>query len=218
MNLIFLGPPGAGKGTQAQIAQRKFGLIQLSTGEMLREAVAKNTDLGQKARSIMDRGELVPDDIMVNMIRERIILPDCKNGFILDGFPRTIAQAESLDFMLDQESAPLKAVIQITVDEEALIQRVEGRFSCAECGEGYHDRFKLTQQEGICDICGSSQFKRRPDDNRKTMTKRLLAYNQQTAPLIPYYEKRGILKSVDGMLDIYDVTKEIATLLTSLNR
>ena len=210
MNLIFLGAPGSGKGTQAEILEKEKGLIKLSTGDMLRAAVAQNTELGKAAQAIMERGELVPDAIMIEMIRERIVHSDCKRGFILDGFPRTVAQAEALDEMLKEAcNSKITKVIEITVNEEMLIERVCGRFSCAKCGAGYHDKFKMPKVKDTCDNCGSHEFVRRKDDNEKTIRTRLAAYHRQTEPLKPYYEKQGVLAQVDGMQDIAQVTAQI---------
>lgn len=213
MNLILLGPPGAGKGTQAQRLQDELGLIQLSTGDMLRAAVKSGSELGKKAQGIMERGELVPDDLIISMIDQRIAQPDCKNGFILDGFPRTVAQAEALDRMLGKRGLKLDAVIEMQVDEKALTERITGRFSCAKCGAGYHDKFKQTKKAGVCDVCGSTEFSRRKDDNAETVTARLRAYRDQTAPLLPYYRARGTLKAVDGMASMEEVYRQIKAAL-----
>lgn len=213
MNIVLLGPPGAGKGTQARRLQDEYGLVQLSTGDMLRAAVAAGTSLGQKAKKIMEAGQLVPDDLIVGMIAERISQPDCKNGFILDGFPRTVPQAEALDKMLAERRQKLDHVIEMKVDDAALIDRVSGRFSCAKCGAGYHDRYKPTKKPGVCDVCGSTQFTRRADDNAETMAARLAAYHAQTAPILPYYRAKGVLKTVDGMAPIEAVGEAIARIL-----
>lgn len=209
MNVILLGPPGAGKGTQAKRLEDNRGLVQLSTGDMLRATVASGSALGRQAKEVMDAGRLMPDDLVIQMISERIDQPDCKNGFILDGFPRTTRQAEALDEMLESKGVHLDAVIEMQVDEEALVERITGRFSCATCGAGYHDTFKRPAKDGVCDVCGGTEFKRRADDNEETVRTRLQAYRDQTAPILPYYRKKGILKTVDGMADIEEVTRQI---------
>ena len=213
MRLILLGPPGAGKGTQAQRLQDAYAIVQLSTGDMLRAAVAAGTEIGQSAKQIMERGDLVPDDVMVTIIAERIGAKDCANGFILDGFPRTVAQAEALDQMLSERDMNLDAVIEMTVDEEALVDRITGRFTCGNCGAGYHDRNLKPKVDGVCDRCGSNDFKRRSDDNEDTVRERLANYHSQTAPLLPYYEGRGLLQKVDGMAEIDAVAGAIGELL-----
>ena len=209
MNIILLGPPGAGKGTQAQRLEKRYSMVQLSTGEMLREAVASGSELGRKAKEIMDAGRLMPDDLMILMIGDRIDQPECRKGFILDGFPRTTPQAMALDQMLEDKGLQLDYVIEMKADEDALVERISGRFSCANCGAGYHDRFKQTQQPGICDVCQSTKFTRRGDDNEATVRRRLEAYNAQTAPILPYYEEKGTLVAVDGMADIDEVARQI---------
>ena len=209
MNVILLGPPGAGKGTQAKRLEDKHKLVQLSTGEMLRALVASGSELGREAKAVMDAGQLMPDALMIRMISERIDEPDCAEGFILDGFPRTPAQAEGLDRMLRDKGLKLDHVIEIAVDEEALVGRITGRFSCAKCGAGYHDEFQRPKTEGVCDVCGGTEFKRRDDDNEATVRARLEAYHAQTAPILPYYRQAGVLKSVDGMADIDAVTEQI---------
>ncbi len=216
MNIILLGPPGAGKGTQAKRIEEARGMVQLSTGDMLRAAVAAGTEIGKKAKEVMERGELVSDDIVIGIISERIDAPDCANGFILDGFPRTVAQAEALDKLLAEKGKTLDAVIEMKVDDDKLVERITGRFTCAKCGEGYHDKFKLPAKEGVCDKCGSTEFTRRADDNEETVRARLAAYHEQTAPLIDYYGKTGKLRSIDGMASIDDVTRQISEVLDSL--
>ena len=213
MNLILLGPPGAGKGTQAQRLVERFGIVQLSTGDMLRAAVKAGTALGTEAKAIMEAGELVPDDLMVALIAERIDKPDCATGFILDGFPRTVAQAEALDRMLAERGLALDKVVAMEVDEEALIQRIVGRFSCGDCGAGYHDQFNRPGTEGVCDQCGGTNFTRRADDNRETMIARLAAYRERTAPIIPHYEAGGRFARVDGSRSIEAISAAIVAVL-----
>lgn len=213
MNLILLGPPGSGKGTQAQRLQESHGLVQLSTGEMLRAAVASGSELGKQAKTIIEAGKLVPDDIMVRMIAERINQPDCADGFILDGFPRTTGQAKALDAMLTEKKLPLDYVIEMKVDTKVLTDRITGRYSCAKCGAGYHDEFQKPEIEGKCDACGGTEFTRREDDNAETVRARLVAYEEQTAPLLPYYRKMGALRTVDGMAAIDEVTDQIEMVL-----
>jgi len=209
MILILLGPPGAGKGTQAKRLEEEYGLLQLSTGDMVRAAIAGGTAAGKTAKTFYDAGKLVPDDVIIAMFAERIAAPDCAKGVILDGFPRTVAQAEALDAMLARMDRRIDAVIEMKVDDEALVERIAGRFSCAKCGAAYHDRFARPRAEGICDVCGGREFKRRDDDKAETVRTRLAVYNQQTAPLLPYYKGRGVLKAVDGMAPIDDVTRSL---------
>ncbi|MQP63971.1 adenylate kinase [Niveispirillum sp. SYP-B3756] len=213
MNLILLGPPGAGKGTQSQRLEKKYGTIQLSTGDMLRAAVRSGSALGQRADAIMKAGQLVPDEVMIQMISERIDQPDCAKGFILDGFPRTVPQAQALDIMLEEKGLKLDHVIEMKVDGPALVSRVTGRFTCAKCGAGYHDTFHPTKVAGTCDNCGSTEFTRRADDNAETFGKRLAAYERDTAPILPYYRERGVLQQVDGMAEIDEVTRQLEAII-----
>ncbi|KQW27391.1 adenylate kinase [Rhizobium sp. Root274] len=213
MRLILLGPPGAGKGTQAQRIVEKHGIPQLSTGDMLRAAVSAGTEVGKRAKAVMDAGKLVSDDIVIAIVSERIDAPDCANGFILDGFPRTLVQADATEAMLSGKNLDLSAVIEIRVDDEVLADRIAGRYTCANCGAGYHDENLKPKVEGVCDKCGSTHFKRRPDDNRETVRTRLQAYYKETSPLIGYYHAKGKLHSVDGMGEIDAVTAEIEAIL-----
>jgi adenylate kinase len=210
MILILLGPPGSGKGTQAKVLATQGGLVQLSTGDMLRAAVAAGTEIGVRARPIMESGGLVPDDIVIGILAERIEQPDCKNGVILDGFPRTLPQAAALDAMLKRKRTKVDAVIELKVDDKALMERTAGRFTCARCGAGYHDRFKPTKVAGVCDVCQSTDFIRREDDSAGTMRERLLVYYRDTSPLIGYYYAKGNLRTVDGMAPIEEVSAAIA--------
>lgn len=213
MNLILLGPPGAGKGTQAKRLQERHGLLQLATGDMLRAAVASGNALGRRVKGIMEAGELVPDSILITLIRSRVAEPDSANGFILDGFPRTVPQAEALDKMLAARGQALDYVILIEVDEAALIDRLSGRFNCAECGASYHHLHHRPRVEGRCDGCDSKNFVQRTDDQLDAVKTRLAVYRNQTAPILPYYQARGILHTVDGMADIDGVTKQIEDVL-----
>ena len=208
MRLVLLGPPGAGKGTQAERIAARYGIPHLSTGDMLREAVAADTEVGRRAKAIMDAGRLVPDDVMNRLVAERIAQPDAVRGFVLDGFPRTVAQAEALDRLLDERDQWLDAVLELAVDDDALVERISGRFACARCGAGYHDRFRQPAVDGVCDACGSREFVRREDDKPETVRARLNAYHAQTAPLLPYYRAKGLLAAVDGMAEIDDVSSE----------
>jgi adenylate kinase len=216
INLILLGPPGAGKGTQAKRLEHKHGLVQLSTGDMLRAAAASGSDLGRQAKKVMEAGQLMPDDIIIQMIAERIDRPDTRKGVILDGFPRTTAQAKALDKMLAERGLKLDLVIELKVDDAALVERISGRFACAKCGAGYHDLYQRPKVEGRCDRCGGTEFVRRPDDNAETVKARLAAYHAQTAPILPYYAERGVLRSVDGMAAIEKVAAEIEALIAEL--
>ncbi len=211
--LILMGPPGGGKGTQAKRLQEKFRIVQLSTGDMIRAAIKAGTVEGQKAKALYDAGKLVSDDIIVAMIAERIAQPDCKDGFIFDGFPRTIPQAEALDRLLAAKGITLDAVIEIQVPDARLIERISGRFTCAKCGEGYHDKFKRTKKDGICDACGATEFTRRADDKAETVKTRLETYHGQTAPLLPHYRKQGLLRVVDGDRDMDVISADLEGVL-----
>ena len=213
MNIILLGPPGAGKGTQASRLEAERGMIQLSTGDMLRAAVKAGTPIGLKAKAVMDAGELVSDEIVSGIIGDRLdeIGPDA--GVIFDGYPRTAAQAVSLDQILADRGRSLHHVIELAVDEDALVERITGRFTCASCGEGYHDSFKQPAKAGVCDKCGGTEFKRRPDDNEETVRTRMAEYRAKTAPILPIYEARGIVSRVDGMADMNVVAAAIAGIL-----
>jgi len=213
LNLILLGPPGAGKGTQAKRLEERHGLIQLSTGDMLRAERASGNALGRQVQAIMDAGKLVSDDIMVALIAQRIERLGAAKGFILDGFPRTVPQAAALDAMLAQKGLRIDHVIEMKVDEAALVDRIAGRFSCAKCGASYHDRYHRPKREGICDSCGSTQFVRRADDREEAVKARLVAYRDQTAPILPYYRAKGLLRQVDGMAAIEEVARQIEAVL-----
>ena len=211
--LILMGPPGGGKGTQAKKLQDRYGIPQLSTGDMLRAAVAAGTPVGKQAKVVMDAGKLVSDDIMIGLISERLDQQDCKPGFILDGFPRTVPQAEALDKLLASKNMKLDSVIEVQVPDAKLVERITGRFTCTACGEGYHDKFKLPKKTGVCDVCGGTTFGRRADDNAETVKARLAAYHAQTAPLLPYYKGKGLLHVVDGDRDMNVVTADLEAIL-----
>jgi len=213
MNIILLGPPGAGKGTQAQRLVERHGMRQLSTGDMLRAAVKAETPTGLKVKAVMEAGELVSDEIVSALISDELQAMGPQVGAIFDGYPRTEAQAHSLDEILAAHDRKLDHVIELEVDEDALVERITGRFTCARCGTGYHDRFKLPRNPGVCDNCGSTEFKRRPDDNEETVRTRMAEYRAKTAPILPIYEARGIVSRVDGMADIDEVTAAIEAVL-----
>ena len=213
MNIILLGPPGAGKGTQAAKLVEGRGMVQLSTGDMLRAAVKAGTPTGVKAKAVMEAGELVSDDIVSGIIGEALDALPKGTGVIFDGYPRTAAQAHALDTLLSERGRALKHVIELEVDEDALVTRIVGRFTCGSCGAGYHDQFHLPAVSGVCDKCGGTEFKRRPDDNEETVRTRMQEYRNKTAPILPIYEARGLVSRVDGMADIALVTGAIATIL-----
>ncbi len=216
MNLILLGPPGAGKGTQAKILEEKRGLKQLSTGDMLRAAIAAGSEIGLKAKAIMDRGDLVSDDVILGIVANRMDQPDVAKGVVFDGFPRTPAQAAALDKMLASRGQKLHAVIEMKADDDELVARISGRFTCKTCGKGYNDTYAPTKIAGTCESCGGHEFVRRPDDNEKTVRDRLTVYNTQTAPLVGYYRETGKLHVVDGMAEIGAVTAAIGAVLDKL--
>jgi adenylate kinase len=214
--LILLGPPGAGKGTQARMLEEKFGLVQLSTGDLLRAAVASGSKAGKAAKAVMEAGELVSDAIVLAILKDRMDEPDTAKGVILDGFPRTPGQAEALDALLAEQGLKISAAISIEVDDTAMVTRVSGRYTCGSCGEGYHDEFKQPATAGTCDKCGGTEFKRRADDNAETVGARLTAYHEQTAPLIAYYETRGVLQTVDGMSAIDAIAEDLGAIVSQV--
>uniref|UniRef100_A0A832GMX5 Adenylate kinase n=1 Tax=Caldimicrobium thiodismutans TaxID=1653476 RepID=A0A832GMX5_9BACT len=212
MNIVFLGPPGAGKGTQAKILIEKYGIPQISTGDMLREHRAKGTELGKRAQEYMDKGQLVPDEIILDMVKERLAQPDCAKGFILDGFPRTVAQAEALDKILSEMNKKLDYALALVVPDELLVERLTGRRTCKNCGMMFHVKYKPPKVEGKCDVCGGELYQR-PDDNEETVRNRLKVYHESTAPLIDYYKKKGILKEIDGSKSIEEITAQLISIL-----
>ena len=214
MDIILLGPPGAGKGTQAKRLEQIRGMIQMSTGDMLREAVAQGTPTGLKAKAVMEAGELVSDAIVSALIGERLDR-GAEKGAIFDGFPRTNHQVEALEILLDERGRQLNHVIELVVDEEMLVERITGRFTCATCGAGYHDKFHLPKAEGTCDICGGHEFKRRPDDNEQTVRTRMAEYRAKTAPILPFYEEKGLVRRIDGMASVDEVAAAIDAILDS---
>lgn len=211
--LILLGPPGAGKGTQARMLEDKFGLVQLSTGDLLRAAVAAGTEAGLAAKAVMEAGDLVSDEIVINILRDRLADADCAKGVILDGFPRTTVQASALDDLLAESGQKINAAISLEVEDAAMVTRISGRYTCAGCGEGYHDEFKQPAVDGVCDKCGGTEMKRRADDNAETVASRLEAYHAQTAPLIAYYEGKGSLERTDAMGDIAVIAGNLSAIV-----
>ncbi len=209
MNIILVGPPGAGKGTQSKILEERYGARQIATGDMLRAEVAAGSPIGLEAKAVMEAGKLVSDDILVRMLRERLARPDCAGGVILDGFPRTLPQAEALEAMFKETGRHLDAVIVLELDGDALVERIAGRFACAECGAGYHRLFRPTRVKGVCDKCGSTKFVYRPDDSPDVVRRRLASYTEQTSPILPFYEARGLVRKVNGMAPMATVAASI---------
>ncbi len=216
MRLILLGPPGAGKGTQARRLVERYDIPQLSTGDMLRASIAAGTEVGKRAKRLMDKGKFVSDDVVNGIVAERIDEDECANGFILDGYPRTLAQADAVEAMLAERGTELDAVIELRVNDEKMVDRVSGRYTCTNCGAGYHDTMNKPEKEGVCDKCGGTEFKRRPDDNAEAMRTRLQVYYKETSPLIGYYHAKGKRRKIDGMADIDAVAAEIADVLAAV--
>ena len=216
--LILLGPPGAGKGTQARMLEDKFGLVQLSTGDLLRAAVAAGTEAGLAAKAVMEAGELVSDEIVINILRDRLQDADCAKGVILDGFPRTTVQAEALDALLAESGQKINAAVSLEVDDAAMVTRISGRYTCGGCGEGYHDSFKQPAKDGVCDKCGGTEMKRRADDNAETVGSRLVAYHAQTAPLVAFYDAANCLQKVDAMGAIDDIAGALSSIVDTATR
>ncbi|WP_037307313.1 adenylate kinase [Ruegeria halocynthiae] len=212
--LVLLGPPGAGKGTQARMLEDKFGLVQLSTGDLLRAAVSAGTEAGKAAKAVMEAGDLVSDEIVIAILRDRLAEPDCAKGVILDGFPRTTVQAQALDGLLSETGQKINAAISLEVEDAEMVIRISGRYTCAGCGEGYHDTFKVPAVEGKCDKCGHIEFKRRADDNAETVASRLTAYHAQTAPLITYYQDQSVLKGLNAMGNIDDIAGNLERIVS----
>ena len=217
MNIILLGPPGAGKGTQARFLVEERDMMQLSTGDMLRAARTSGTEMGKKVAAVMDAGKLVTDEIVIGLIEEQLTTAKAPGGFIFDGFPRTLAQADALTELMDKVGQKLDTVVEMRVDDAALVERITGRYTCANCGEGFHDTLKVPAKEGVCDNCGGTEFKRRADDNEESLKTRLMAYYKETSPLIGYYYAKGQLQSIDGLGDIDEVKASIAQALDNVS-
>ncbi|MBQ8672032.1 MAG: adenylate kinase [Alphaproteobacteria bacterium] len=213
MFVVFTGAPGCGKGTQARILKERTGICHLSTGEMLREFAKQNTPLGQELKAALERGEFATDEMIIEMVEQRIDAEDCRHGFILDGFPRTLPQAEILEHMMKEKGIKLNCVLEIQVPDEIIMERILGRYSCMKCGAGYHDKFQKPKVYGVCDVCGGTEFARRQDDNRTTVQNRLINYRLLTYPTIPYFERHGLLKTVDGTGTIDAVSGKINEIL-----